>query len=316
MVVIGKHGLLISGGTQPLGLQLARRWTEQARGPVLVLGVEPEDDVPLPGSVAYAQVDLTRTRDVEAVVRREAPRRGLDTIVNLAFHRDPHREEPQLNVEATRTFLRIARDEPGIRHLVHRSTSDVYRHRGNQPDVIREDCPLDHDPTTPRWIRERVEGDALMCAASGTCPGLTVTVLRCAEILAPRMGSQLYDYLSSRVCLRRMGFDPMLNLLSIDDAVRAFELALEHRPEGPVNVPGADTLPLSRAIRLWGRNGLPLPSGLLGPVYYLRHRLRGSTFDYRVNLDRFHYNGVLCGQRARQTMHYRPQTTIAWRARG
>ncbi len=304
-------GLLISGGTQPLGIALARRW--RRRGPVVVLGAEPESAVRLPAGVAYVQVDLTHERSVEDVVRREARAHGTTAIVNLAFHRDPHRDEPELNVEATRAFLRIARDISTVRQFVHRSTSDVYRHRGDQPDVIREDCPLNHDPTAPRWVRERVEGDSMACAASGTSPGLRISILRCAEILAPDMGSQLFDYLGSRVCLRRMGFDPMLNLLSLRDATRAFELALLDGPEGPVNVPGADTLPLSRAIRLWGRSGLPVPSRLLGPLYRLRRTIRGATFNYRVNLDRFHYNGVLCGSRARSTMGYEPEAPIVWR---
>lgn len=305
-------GILISGGTQPLGLAIARRWV--ARGPVLVVGAEAPDAVQVPDGAHYAQVDLTRRRAISELVHHRARRLGIDAIVNLAFHRDPRRAEPQLNVEASRTLLQLANDDPAIRILVHRSSGDVYHKSGHQPDILREDCPLNHRGTAPRWVRERVEVDMMMGAASGTCRSLRVTVLRCAEIFAPDMGSQLYDYLSSRVCLRRMGFDPMLNLLSLEDAARAFEFALLRSPEGTVNIPGADTLPLSRAIRLWGRNGLPWPGSLLGPVYRLRRRLRGTTFDYQVNLDRFAYNGVLCGSRARQTLGYVPETRIAWRA--
>jgi len=305
-------GILIAGGTQPLGLALARRFVE--RGPVLVVGCEDEATVRLPPGVAYARVDLAHRRRVEEVVRTQARELGIDTIVNLAFHRDPYRCEPELNVEATRTFLALARTEPGIRHLVHRSTSDVYLRKGDLPDVLREDAPLNHDPSAPRWIRERVEGDTMMCAASGTLGDLRISVLRFAEVFAPQMGSQLLDYLDSRVCLRRMGFDPIVNLLSLDDAVSALELAVLGGPDGPVNIPGADTLPLSRAIRLWGRNGLPVPSALLGPLYALRRRVRRTAFDYRVNLDRFHYNGVLCGSLARRTLGYVPRVPIRWRA--
>ena len=52
----------------------------------------------------------------------------------------------------------------------------------------------------------RVEADLAVCACIGRSP-LVVTVLRCAECFAPSSGSQLWDYLQSRVCLRPMGYD-------------------------------------------------------------------------------------------------------------
>ena len=43
------------------------------------------------------------------------------------------------------------------------------------------------------------------------------------EALAPGTGSQLYDYLESPVCLRPAGYDPMVNLLTIEDAALALQ---------------------------------------------------------------------------------------------
>ena len=40
---------------------------------------------------------------------------------------------------------------------------------------------------------------------------LDILVLRMAEVLAPGTGSQMYDYLQSKICFRPIGFDPMLN---------------------------------------------------------------------------------------------------------
>jgi UDP-glucose 4-epimerase len=146
----------------------------------------------------------------------------------------------------------------------------------------------------------------------GLCDRLRVAVLRLAEVLAPDMGSQLHDWLSGLVCLRPVGFDPMLDLLSLDDASRAFELVLDHEAQGVFNVPGADVLPLSRAARLWGRDDLPLPGPLVDLAYGLRRRVGGGTFRYDLNRRRFHASGVLDGTRAREVLGYRPEHPLDW----
>jgi len=132
-------------------------------------------------------------------------------------------------------------------------------------------------------------------------------VLRCAEILAADVGSQLWDYLRTRVCLRPAGFDPMLNLLSIDDAVAALMLAIASAGQGTYNIAGADTLPLSRLIARFGRIDIPLPGPLLAPLYRLRTRAIGLDFRYDLNARRFHLGGILDDQRARLELGYRPR---------
>jgi UDP-glucose 4-epimerase len=143
---------------------------------------------------------------------------------------------------------------------------------------------------------------------------LSIQVLRCSEILAPGVGSQLYDYLSSAVCLRPLGFDPMLNLLTIEDAARAMMLALDSDAQGIFNVPGADTLPLSRVIAHWGRHELAVPGPLLAPLYRLRASTLGLEFRYDMNHRRFHFSSVLDGRRARETLGYVPKHPIEWPA--
>ena len=108
--------------------------------------------------------------------------------------------------------------------------------------------------------------------------------MRCAEIFAPACGSQLWDYLESRVCLRPLGFDPIVNLLSVPDAVAAFTGALHARATGVFNIPGFDTLPLSRAIVEAGRADSPVPGPMLAPLYGLRRWIAGFEFRYARGL--------------------------------
>jgi UDP-glucose 4-epimerase len=304
-------GVAICGGTQPLGAWIARRYLAQRLGEVVVVGIEPADQVPVPTGARYVRADLTDRADVRRVlgVAREL---GLDGLVNLAFHRDPCAGARALNVEATRALLAGCERHPTLRRFVHRSSAEVYAQQLERPHVLREDQPLNLDPRAPRWVRERVEADVTVSARTGLADRLGICVLRCAEILAPGMGSQLHDYLASRVCLRPLGYDPILNVLSVEDASDAFVRSLTRDVEGAVNVPGADTLPLSRLIRAWGRDQLPIPGPLCGPLYTARRWTRGARFDYRANAWRFHFNGVLDGTRAAEALGYVPRHPIHW----
>jgi len=141
---------------------------------------------------------------------------------------------------------------------------------------------------------------------------LRIAVLRFAECLADKMGSQLHDYLGASLCFRPLGFDPILNVISLKDMASALVAAVLLGAQGLYNIPGRDTLPLSEAIRRWGRFPIPAPGPLLSPMYRLRAIVEGSEFRYALNQWRFHYNGVLSGRRAEEELGYRPSHGIDW----
>jgi hypothetical protein len=104
----------------------------------------------------------------------------------------------------------------------------------------------------------------------------------------------------------------MLNVLSLADVTHATLLALGSDANGVVNVPGADTLPLSRAIELWNRIGIPLPGPLLAPLYRVRASALGMEFRYDLNYRAFHFSTVLDGSLAKRLLGYEPRHPIAW----
>jgi UDP-glucose 4-epimerase len=303
-------GVLVTGATQPLGYRLLEKLVDAGVEPLLGAGLEPSGEVP--DGVAYVQVDLSRSRATRSLMQGAVREREVSTIVHLAFHRAPHaRRSRKLHVDATRLLLRMAEDQPSVTRFVMRSHAEVYATPINRPDLVREDQPVNLSRGVPQWVHERVEADVNVCTRMGMAD-LDVAVLRCAEILAPNVGSQLYDYLESRVCLRPMGFDPMLNLLSLEDTSEAFLLAARNAQSGVFNIPGADTLPLSRCVERWGRSDVPVPGPMLGPLYRMRSRLKRTAFQYDLNRWRFHFNGMLDGTRAREVLGYQPQHPIDW----
>jgi UDP-glucose 4-epimerase len=283
---------------------------------VLAIGREPANRLRASSRLVVRCLDLTRPRQVHDLLWGEAAELGIDRVVHDMHHRHARTGRDQRdhvhaqNVDATRELLHGCQDHPSIRRFVYRSFAEVYALGHTTSNLIDEDEPLEFAPTAPQWVRDRVESDLEVC--SRLAGPLAIANLRCAEILAPGTGSQLWDYLQSRVCMRPFGFDPMVNVLSLDDAVAAIVLALRATATGVFNIPGADTLPLSRAIALSRRADIPVPGPLMAPLYGLRRWAIGSEFRYDMNLRRFHFGGVLDGARARAMLGYEPHTPTRW----
>ena len=305
---------LVLGATTPLGRALCAALLRDG-GRVLAVGREPQPPAGLPAHprLRYLAVDLTHARAVRELLFGPAREARARVLVHLSLHRgmEPGRRVHVQNVQVLRWCLEHAAHHPTLRRLVLRSHLDVYRVAGGLPTLLTEEHPLELSPRAPQWLRDRVEADLLACvhAAHG---GLDVAVLRLAELLAPGCGSQLLAYLEGPPCLRPAGFDPMLNVLSLPDAVDALRRAVRTPRAGIVNVPGADTLPLSACLALWGRWGVPVPGPLLAPLYRARRWAGGPPFSYTLNEARFHFAAVPDGARARAVLGYRPRHRVQW----
>lgn len=313
------RGVMVTGATTPIGERLVRSLLADANiKRVLAVAIEPEDRA-LPFShgdrLVYKSVNLGSSRRVRNLLFGPARDLEVEVVIHTAMHRDAKDSGGRVraqNVEALRSLLELSERHPTIKRFVFKSFGEVYKVRHDLPILVTEDHPLEMGAGAPQWIRDRTEADLTACTRMGLSK-LEIAVMRCAEVLAPGCGSQLFDYLGSPVCLRPIGFDPMMNLLSISDAVRGLELAARaFGVQGVFNLPGLDTLPLSSAIRRWGRHGVPLPGGMITPWYRARTRLRGGDFSYGMNQGRFHYCSVLDGHRATQVLGYVPENAIDW----
>lgn len=311
-------GVLVTGASTPLGCGVVEALIADSRvSSVVAVAREARWCGAASDKLAYVSADLTRSRDRRRLLFGPAREHGVRVVVHGPLRRSPvdgGRRVHVLNVESTRELLHLAERHPTIERFVYRSFAEIYRVRPEGGAVLDEENPLELSPRMPGGVRDRVEADLTVCTRMGLAPSLSIAVLRCAELLASSSGSQLHDYLLSRVCLRPLGFDPMMMLLSLEDAVSAFVSAVHAEAQGVFNVAGADVLPLSRAIELAGRRDVPLPGPLLGPLYALRSALRGTQFSYELNRGRFHFSGVLDGTRAARELGYEPRHPIDWEA--
>jgi UDP-glucose 4-epimerase len=305
--------VLVTGATAPLGAALVEALLA-ANDVDLVLAVGREIEGPRPHPrLVYRSADLSRHRPLHDLIYGEARELGIDTVIHGMQHRAARDRGPAVhaqNATATHDLILACQHHPTIRRFVYRSFAEIYGLHHATSNLLDEEEPLDFDPAAPQWIRDRVEADLTVCAH--LAGPLAIAVVRCAEIFAPGTGSQLWDYLQSRVCVRPLGFDPMVNLLSMEDAVAAFLAAARSTEVGVFNIPGRDTLPLSCAIVESRRADIPLPGPLLAPLYGLRRWFAGFEFRYDMNLKRFHFGGVLDGTRARTLLGYVPRTSVHW----
>jgi UDP-glucose 4-epimerase len=305
---------LITGANAPLGRAIIAGLLQRDDVElILAIGAKDQEPPARDRRVLYRTVDLTRPRAVHDLLFGEAREHAIDHVLHGIHHRkatDAGRRVHRQNVESTRELLRGCMEHPTIHRFVYRSFAEVYRFDHATPNVIDEAEPLDFEANSSQWIRDRVEADLEVCSHFGGA--LSIAVLRFAEIFAPEVGSQLWDYVQSRVCLRPLGFDPMINILSLEDAAAASIAALRADAIGIFNIPGADTLPLSEVIIESRRVDIPVPGPLLAPLYNLRASLTGLEFRYDLNLRRFHFGGVVDGSRARRELDYEPGTRVRW----
>ena len=315
---VALKGVLVTGSDTTIGERLVRTLVDDPHvGHVVAVGRRPPDQaLPLltQSKLTYLPVDLSRERRVHDLLFGPARDFEVEVVVHTAFSGSPTDEGGALhqqNVEATRQLMDLCERHPTINRFVLRSFSEVYQVSHDLPVLIAEDHPINLQANAPQYVRDRVEADLQACVRMGLSR-LQIVVMRCAEVLAPGTGSQIFDYLESPVCFRPIGYDPMLNVLSLRDFTRAFVQAIRTREQGVFNIPGADTLPLSLAITKWGRIGIPVPGSWMTPLYKWRHRMRGHDFRYGMNRRRFHYSGVLDGRRARDVLDFVARDSIDW----
>jgi len=290
--------IMVTGVTSTFGSALVDALVADPRVSLVAAVGEERESARCSPRLHYFASDLQRPRVVHDLLWGEARELGIDVVINLVPFAD-----------TTRHLVVACTGHPTIHRFVQRSFADVYAFPDSTTTLVDEDATLAFASSSSR-VRERIAADLLACAHNTRSLG--VAVLRCAEVLAPDCDSQLWDYLQSRVCLRPLGFDPMINVLALEDAVHALVAAAFRSTTGVFNIPGATTLPLSMAIEQSGRADIPVPNAFMGPLYALRRKLAGFEFRYDLNLQRFHFGGVLDGTRAKDELGFVATTPVRW----
>jgi UDP-glucose 4-epimerase len=189
----------------------------------------------------------------------------VDSVVHCAVFTNPRRDAAYVHeLESIGTLNVLAASAAaGVRHVVARSFTAVYGARGHNPSFLTEEHALQPDPGL-RWAREKLEAEQHAAAFARRYPDMKVTVLRFASLLGPGVHTFYTRIFDHRVVPVLLGYDPLVQLLHPDDAVRAFLAAVERAPGGAFNVVPARPIPLLTAIHL----GVKVPVFVPHPAAY------------------------------------------------
>lgn len=291
--------VLINGVGGVLGARVARRLCEDAD--VTVIGLSRYEPVAPLGRAEWLVAQLNGLQLVELLEAEQ-----IDTVIQIDF---AGTEAPvssreaaiQQNVIGTMDLLGACL-RAGVQQVVVRSHSWVYGASPLNPMMIDERRPVARSGLRG-FLRDLAEVEIFMGEFAEQHPDMRVASLR----MAPLVGgwSSLIDYFSQPWPRMLIGFDPVIQLLSINDAVEALAHFALNPCSGPYNLAADDAVCISQAIRLCGQ--LPSPTIESMIVRSKRDVSRDQPQYWPVDVNFMRHTCVVDTHRAKHEMGWAPQ---------
>jgi UDP-glucose 4-epimerase len=269
--------VLVTGVCRDLGGRFARLIADD-RGVDRVIGVDvvpPRHDL---GDVRFVRADIRNPVIAKVIAAEE-----VDTVVHLSVIATPggaggRTSMKEINVIGTMQLLAACQKAPGVRRLVVKSSAQVYGSSPKDPAMFREDMAPRRLPRSG-FAKDSVEVEGYVRGFARRRPDVTVAMLRCANLIGPKIETTLTRYFSLPVIPTVLGFDPRLQFCHEQDALAALQHATRTDVHGTFNVAGDGVLMLSQAVRRLGRPTLAVPPVAFGPLGMVFRRLRAAEIS-------------------------------------
>jgi UDP-glucose 4-epimerase len=289
--------VLITGIVGRMGLLLARKLHRQ--GPVI--GIDRRRFEGKPEDIVHHQLDLRRrkTRDIFRAG-------GIRAVVHLGVMHDPRESDKahhEWNVVGFQKLLEYM-SQYHVPKLVVLSSATLYGPSPDNPQFLTEEAPLLGAQEFSQ-IRDLVEVDMLAQSFFWKHPQVETVILRPCHILG-RVRNAPSNYCRMERPPTVLGFDPMLQVIHERDVVEAISLALEPGVRGVFNLRGPGELPLSRMLRLLGREPIALPGPLYKGILRSLWTSRATRFS-SPELDHLRYVCMVDDSRARSELGFTPK---------
>ena len=251
--------VLVTGVSRDLGARVARALAGGGRQVVGVDLTAPRHPLE---AVTFVRADL-RTPVITGVLDRHR----VDTVVHCALQGDDAITSPavakEANIFGTMQLMAACHGAPSVRHVVVRSTGQVYGASPLDPACFTEDTAMLRPPRSGVG-RDAMEMESLAQGLGRRRPEVAVTILRLASLMGAHIDSPLTRWLSMPLVPRPWGFNARLQFLHPADAVAAVGSVVEQEVSGIFNVAAQDTLTLNQVLRILGRPSLWLARNHLG----------------------------------------------------
>jgi len=291
----------ITGIAGNLGKALAKLLHGETR----LVGIDRRPFREAPPDVEHHQLDIRKNK-VDEVFRRARP----EALIHLGIMHDPRMpraEAHSFNVIGTHKILETC-VRHGVKKVVVLSSANVYGPRPENSNFLPEETPL-MAAARHSDISDLVEVDIYAQSFVWRHPEIETVILRPVHIVGPTVKNAPSNYLRLERPLTVMGFDPMVQLIHVEDVCRAMALALRPGSRGVYNVAGPGEVPLSAALQELGRRPIPVPSFLLRPLLARAFQSRLVSFP-PDELDHLQYLCAVDGSRAERELGWRPAHSL------
>jgi UDP-glucose 4-epimerase len=250
MPSIPSQTIAITGIGGRFGRAVARRLHRHHR----IIGIDRRNVDDLPKDVEHLRVDIRR-RGVEDVFRREQ----LDAVIHLNIMHDPRTRQEEhhaFNLVGTQKIFELCA-EHRVPKVVVLSSADVYGPDPNNNQFLTEDAPLMGGQNFEA-IRDLIALDMFCNTFFWRHPEIETVILRPVHIVG-QVNNAPSRYLRLERPIAIMGFDPMVQIMHVEDVVSAIERTLIPGVRGVFNLAGPSPVPLSLLFDKLDRNVLRVP---------------------------------------------------------
>lgn len=254
-----------------------------------------------PKDIELHQVDL-RSKKARDVFRAG----DIDALVHLGVMHDPRARPAEIyswNITGTTKLLEYCQAYR-VPKVVLLSSSNVYGPRPDNPQFLTEDAPLLAAQRFPE-MRDLVEIDHMFSTFLWRAREIETVILRPVHIVGP-VHNAPSNYLRIPRPPVLLGFDPMVQLVHVDDVADAVALALQPGRRGIYNITGPGEVPLSAILAELRRDPRLIPHPMAKPLLSLAFALGISSFPV-AELDFIRYVCMVDGRRAAAELGFRPR---------
>ena len=238
------------------------------------------------------RTEFVKVSNQHSLLERVVRAAEIDTVIDTRLVVNSLLASPQAthenNVIGTLNILAACSGPSSpVRKIVFKSSAHRYGAEQDDPAFFTEEMRRPHPPRT-RLERDIIDAEQSVTEFAERSPGVTVTVLRCANALGPDVDTPFLRMFRLPFVPMVLGFDPRLQFVHEDDVVHALEHAAFRVMPGIYNVAADGVLALSEVIGLLGKRPLPLlPPWGTGMAAGTLRRLGFRIPDEVINLLRF-----------------------------
>jgi UDP-glucose 4-epimerase len=294
--------VLLIHGASGVGRALARRLHRSFE--VMSFDAVPFADKPK--DVDHHVVDIRRKAAIQ-LAKKRPPHVVLAVGAIHVEQRGPKRARSQTVVESAAQLLHLVQ-ETQAQKLIYLSAGALYGPSPMSPGFLLEDAALLGARAVRRYA-DAISVDMMMQSFFWKQPSTETVVLRPTHMVGDGIASVAMRYLQSVPTPTLMGFDPMLQLVHIDDVVHACMQACKPGLRGVFNIVGDGQAPLSRILQALKRRTVPIPHALLhaGMSRLARFGFSALSAEELVHLK---YSCLLDGTLAATTLGYKPARSM------